>query len=53
MPLDLETSISFDDSIYTFMRISSYKKETTDLKYHNNIFRSINLKKDNDGMDLY
>ena len=32
-----------------FMKFGSYKKETTDSKYHNDIFRPINFKKDNDG----
>lgn len=32
-----------------FMKFGSYKKETTDLNYHNDIFRPINFKKDIDG----
>ncbi len=31
-----------------FMKFAMYKKETTDNKYHNNIFRPINFKRDNE-----
>lgn len=32
-----------------FMKFGSYKKETTDIKYHNDPFRPVNFKHDNDG----
>ena len=32
-----------------FMKFGSYKKETTDMKHHNNPFRSVNFKKDKEG----
>jgi len=32
-----------------FMKFGAYKKETTDMKYHNDPFRPVNFKKDVDG----
>ena len=37
------------EAMELFMKFGSYKKETTDLNYHNDIFRPINFKKDIDG----
>lgn len=37
------------NGIELFMKFGSYKKETTDMKYHNDPFRSVNFKKDKEG----
>ena len=38
-----------ENGMELFMKFSMYKKETTDMKYHNDPFRAVNFKKDNEG----
>ena len=41
--------MSSENDIELFMKFSTLKKETHDKKFHNDIFRSVNFKKDEQG----